>query len=232
MVERSVALFDIDRTAYEGYLLFAIVQQQAEDGLISDEAQEKVDALKKAYEDGSLDYESMVEGVLNKWAEGLEGKSVEEVEDHTEKYLRGQGNRFYPYVLGVVDLLKDSHDIHFVTGEPQFVAGKTAEMYGAHGFLSTEFETRDGMFTGKVNSALSHGPHKLKAIRELLASHSREKSFAFGDSEGDIDMLEAVEYAVCIKPTPKLAKIASEKGWFVSNSPNNEVPAYVRSKLA
>lgn len=231
MAERNIALFDIDKTAYEGYLLFRIVQKQAKDGLISAESEKNVELVKKAYADGNLEYESMVEGVLNKWAEGLKDKSVEEIASHAEKYLRGEGNKFYPYVLKVIKLIEDTHDIFFVTAEPQFVASKTTEIYGAQGFLSTEFEIENGMFTGKVNSALSHGPHKLQAIKELLSSHSKERSFAFGDSEGDIEMLEAVEYPVCINPTAKLAKKAREKGWFTSNSPNKDVPIFVRSKI-
>lgn len=230
MATKRIALFDIDRTVYEGFLLFTIVGQQVEDRLIAQAVLDDIIDIKNVYEKGDMRYELMVETVLARWADGLTGKSLEEVEHHTEKYLRGKGNKFYFFVKDVIDILRDTHDIYFVTGEPQFVANKTKEIFNANGFLATEFEIKDGRFTGKVSAALSHGHHKLQVISDLLTQHGREGSYAFGDSEGDIDMLDSVEYAVCVKPTAGLKQKAIEKGWFISMDPDKEIPLFIKTR--
>ena len=75
----------------------------------------------------------------------------------------------------------------------------------------------DGRFDGSVSSVL--GSKQKGEITQGLAAHS-SRSFAFGDSEGDIGMLELVDEAICIKPTPELRSHAMEQGWTIIDDPH------------
>jgi len=227
---RNVVLFDIDRTAYDGFLLLPLVEQQARDGIINTSSHQDIIELLNQYEAGTLAYSEMVQNVLLQFARALEGKSVQEVTNHTEEYLRNDGNKFYPYVGKVIELLASSHDSYFVTAEPQFVSEATQEIFGATGSISTMFSVDRGKFTGMIDSALSSSQHKADAINLILTEHILEGSFAFGDSEGDIHMLAGVEYPVCVNPTAGLLETAQTRNWFVASSPD-VIPAYVSSML-
>lgn len=52
---------------------------------------------------------------------------------------------------------------------------------------------------------------------DRFAKHSaleeHEVLFAFGDSEGDIDMLKMAKYPFCINPTAGLLDVAQVNGW-------------------
>lgn len=54
---------------------------------------------------------------------------------------------------------------------------------------------------------------KLAAIINLLGQYGKEESLAFGDSEGDIAMLDAVEHAFCVNATTELRDYGSNKKW-------------------
>jgi HAD superfamily hydrolase (TIGR01490 family) len=229
--DRKIAFFDIDKTAYDGFLLFPMIDAQAKIGLITVNSQDAINGILSDFELGKIAYSEMVRRTLDQYAKSLSGRSAEDVLDATRKYLTGEGNRFYPYVQQVIGQIRDTHDVFFVTAEPQFVADATNDIYHADGAISTIFTVRDGIFTGDIDNALSSGQHKADAIAHLLASHNTQDSLAFGDSEGDIGMLDAVDYAICINPSPGLQEVAEQKKWFVSFSPQ-EVSGYVENILA
>ena len=83
------------------------------------------------------------------------------------------------------------------------------EMFGLDGYLCTNFEVVDGIFTGKTLNSLADGKH---IVEELLSNYGG-KTMAFGDSENDIGMLDKVTIPICINPTPELLSYAQEKGW-------------------
>lgn len=233
--DRKIALFDIDGTAYDGFLVFPLAEIQARDGIIDPQVSARMNELRDKSEKRIMPYPQMVKEVVEIWAEGLRGKSADEVLRHTESYLRGEGNNFFPYVGKVIGSIKDTHDVFFITGGTQFTAEATSRIYNATGYVSTQFEVEDGLFTGRVTSMLSVGEHKLEALRELMKKHDREKSLAFGDAESDLDMLDAIEYAICINPKPVLKAYAQEKGWpifYSDRAPSvDEIPEYVSDKL-
>lgn len=229
--DRKIAFFDIDKTMYQGFLVFPLVEAQARDGLLDMPEYSKVIEAQKAFDEEKLTYGEMVQEVLRHYALGLAGKQEVDASEHTYSYMSGEGNKFYPYVDEVMSLMRESHDIYLVTAEPQFIAESVSKRYSANGCVSTIFKTDNGVFTGDIDKVFSSSHHKVEAISHLLAEHNPTDSFAFGDSEGDIGMLEAVEYPVCVDPSKGLLEIAKKRDWFVAKSPE-EITPYVEMKLA
>jgi len=175
----------------------------------------------------------MVKRVVVDYAAGLTGRTLQEAADSTKAFLSTQhGNKFYPFVGEVISLVRPTHDVYFVTGEPQFVADAVTKMYDTQGYVSTIFATESDIFTGAIDSALSSSSHKADAIREILTSHDLGMSFAFGDSEGDHGMLGSVAFPIMVNPTEEF-DAAAPQGWERRKGKNriNEIPFFVAGRL-
>ena len=120
-------------------------------------------------------------------------------------------SNFYKYFINLVPVLKQTHDVYLVTTNSQMIAEAVKEKFGLDGYLCTNFEVINGIFTGKILNSLADG----KGMVEELLSKYEGSSIAFGDSENDIGMLEKVTTPVCINPTPELLNHAQKEGWLV-----------------
>jgi phosphoserine phosphatase len=93
------------------------------------------------------------------------------------------------------------------------IAEAVVSIYQLDGYLSTMFEVKNGVFTGKVLSTLANGKHIVKDI----ISKYKDNSLAVGDSENDISMLEQVKVPICINPSEELLLEAKRRNWLVIN---------------
>jgi phosphoserine phosphatase len=214
MTERKIALYDIDKTSYERYLIIDFVEYQVSTGTLRKETLEKIkeeDLLNKA---GQKGYEQMAQDMLVHWAKDLKNKMVLDVEKEVHDFFETpNGNKFLPFVKESIDWLNPTHDTYFVTAEPQFVAKEVSRIHQSTGFISTFFEDKDGLFTGEITSSLAKSKDKGDEVGKLMQAHLHKDSFAFGDSKGDREMLEIVEYPICVNPSSELADIRDQKGW-------------------
>lgn len=222
MTERKVALFDIDNTLYNGFFLFEAVRKQAEKKMISQSASNKIHKGLKRYRAGELDYETFAQQVLIDWAAALRGRFTDAIYSMARDFIEERKGNFFPFVWQLFSMLNEKgYDSYFVTGEPNFIAEPVKDIFGGSGYLATEFETDDSgprrLFTGNVANFLASREQKQTEIRKLFQNHDLSGSFAFGDSEADIEMLELVENSVCINPRPGLDIVAKNRGWIVTS---------------
>ncbi len=229
MRKKKIALFDIDNTVYDGYILFLLPEYQLRKKTIQQDCFNNICEDFKLYKKGIVDYETTIANILIHWAKGLEGISYNTVLKQTKHFLRGEGNKFFPFLKPIIKILQGIHETYFITGEPEFVGQIVSELYQTTGFITSELEVRDGIFTGEVKIFLAKREEKQKAIKQLLKDHNIKDSFAFGDSEGDIEMLNSVENEICINPTEGLRKIAQEKGWSIAKP--GEVEKIIKQKM-
>lgn len=210
---RKIALFDIDNTIYDGFLIFSLAKYQVRKKIIKPNCLKVFYKDLKLYKTSKIDYETTIANLLIHWAEDLKGISYDTVLKQTKTFFKNEKNKFFPYFKSVILLLRKTHDFYFVTAEPEFIGKALSDLFKMAGFISSKFEVKNGFFTGKVKTFLARGEKKRKAVRQLLKQHDMEDSFAFGDSEGDIEMMSVVEFPICINPTPLLRKIATKKSW-------------------
>lgn len=214
MHERSIALFDIDRTAYNGILGLNLCREQEQRGLLKRDGLRSILHATADYRRGLLDYETFIREFLLRWAKGLQGAAVASVEDHADTFSQNRRNEFFSYLQPTLDHLRKTHAIYFITGEPQFVAGSVARMFAA-GFISSSFSIKEGVFTGEVETFLATRDEKVRALGTLVSNYNLDGSIGFGDSEGDIEMLRLVRNRVCISPTSGLLQVALQENWRV-----------------
>jgi HAD superfamily phosphoserine phosphatase-like hydrolase len=104
---------------------------------------------------------------------------------------------------------------------------------------ATELEVAPGaarIWNGRVRGEHMSGGAKLRAVEGLAACYGIDlaQSYAYGDSVGDLQMLEAVRYGVAVNPTRRLARAARKRGWqtCVWDRALGEIPSVAARLLA
>lgn len=209
---KSVALFDFDNTLYDGFSYFDLLEKQTHEGLIMPEVLDSAGQVMDRYKEQILSYEDAIVGLLDIYADGLKGRHYEEVRESTHDFYHNT-IKVHDFAKNVFGLLSSTHEIYLVTGEPQFIAESIVDIFDLDGYHSSKFEVKSDIFTGGVKSYLATRREKRNAVRHLLSGQSSHGSFAFGDSDGDIEMLDAAEHPICVNPNAGLLEKATEQGW-------------------
>ncbi|MDD5656880.1 MAG: HAD-IB family phosphatase, partial [Elusimicrobia bacterium] len=88
------------------------------------------------------------------------------------------------------------------------------EFLGMDDVLATRVEVRNGIYTDRLLTTLHTRAGKGEAIDAYLRKRGRERPFlAFGDSTGDIPMLERARFPVALNPNEELRQEAGLRGW-------------------
>ena len=211
MIERKIALYDIDKTSYKDFLLLDLARYQFKKGILPESIFSAIERDIDLCTKGILTYPEMAHNVLDYWPKGLKGKRLEDVVNNAKEFFQTEGKKFFSFVQESINLLNPSHDTYFITAQPQFVAEEVTRIHQATGYFSTIFEIKDGVFSGNVSSSLARKEDKGNVIKVLMIDHQKEGSFAFGDSPNDIEMLEGVEYPICVNPNDELKRVATER---------------------
>jgi phosphoserine phosphatase len=214
MDQRKIAFFDIDKTIYDGYMIFPLAEYFFEKTIINKDIVDCLYQDLNLYRSKQIDYETSVENFNMHFAYGLKNYSPGSIHSAAVTFLETRGsNNFFAFAEPLIELISKTHDIYFVTGEVQFVGKTVADYFSVHGYISSEMEVKNAVFTGNIRKSLAKKAGKRAAIEHLFNTYSHENSMAFGDSEGDIDMLSTVAHAFCINATEGLKEVAFSKRW-------------------
>ncbi len=97
-----------------------------------------------------------------------------------------------------------------------------SEKLGVTDIISTQLETANGTYTGKILSPQTIGIGKVKAIEEFLKKYNTidpKDCYAYGDHISDLSMLNFVGHPYVIQGDLKLESYAKQFGWpILSNS--------------
>ncbi len=208
---KSIALFDLDKTIYNNYSLFGFIQSLVEDGTIDKKVLETVISETKKYHTGEQSYSDAAKTALTVFAKSLQGLTYDQLLKSAQNSFQKNISNFYPYFANILPTLKKTHKVYLITTNFQAIAETVKNMFNLDGYLCTQYEVKDGKFTGEIVSTLADG----KDVVESLVSPDDQFSLAVGDSENDISMLDKVKIPICINPSPELLKVATERNWLV-----------------
>jgi HAD superfamily hydrolase (TIGR01490 family) len=147
----------------------------------------------------------------------LAGKCPTDIQSYAREFCRAE-------MIGKVSLQgrrrldehrQAGHQLILVTGAPDFLIEPLAALLDVPTVFAAKPEQRDSIYTGAVIPPLPYGQGK----RELILAHARDRrldlagSYAYGDSPGDYDLLELVEYPLVVNPIRGMARTARRRGW-------------------
>ena len=105
--------------------------------------------------------------------------------------------------------------IVLVTGSLDFIVQPIADYLAVDAVLAPQLREQDGQFTGELTTAPLIGEAKAEAMRNYADQHEvlLEESYAYGDSQSDLPMLECVGNPIVVNPGKSFRQKALKSGW-------------------
>jgi HAD superfamily hydrolase (TIGR01490 family) len=140
------------------------------------------------------------------------------------EYISGRSLGFFDEALQRIEWHREQHHrVFLVSGTLAPLAHVAARRLAAWAATeievrATELEVAPGwarVWSGQIAGEHMSGGAKLGAVTELAARYGIDlsRSYAYGDSLGDLRMLEVVGKPVAVNPTRDLARVARKRGW-------------------
>ena len=114
---------------------------------------------------------------------------------------------------------REGHKIALISGSPEFLVLPLAEALGVSVVRAARLQTKEHGYTGRVIAPLPYGPAKRQMLEDLATEFQLDlkRSYAYGDSPGDFQALQAVGNPFVINPIRGMARMARQQGWPVSH---------------
>ena len=204
------AFFDVDGTLYRNSLMIEhfkkLVKYEVFDPIIwhSD--------IKQAFHEWKRregDYDNYMEDLAEVYIKNLKGLNKNEYDFIANQVINLCGDRVYSYTRNQIKYHQNmGHKVFFISGSPDYLVEKMAEKYDVNDFKASTYKTdKNYNFTGEV-VPMWDSDSKIKSIYGLTKKHNIDlnKSYAYGDTHGDLSMLKIVENPVAINPSYELLK--------------------------
>lgn len=218
MVEVA-AFSDIDGTMLPGFIIFPVIRTLTDDGIIDARDNEIIQEIFEKHTAGKIDYASFVMGTLEAFNTALKGKKDSHIQGALDEHIAEI--ELYPWVHPTFEAIQSVGKLTVVSAEPGVITRAVARLFNAE-YVSSELDQdANGHYTGAPFRALGSSQKGQAVSQDITASRPRRVA-GFGDSAGDVGMLELanpVEDAFCITPDAELRAIATRTGMTIIDDP-------------
>lgn len=213
---RPFAAFDIDGTIIRWQLYHALADELARAGCLDAIEYEMVRSARMKWKNrnDSDDFKRYEATLVNVVDAALPGISVEQLQVACASVITQYKDQVYTYTRGLIqDLQSKGYLLFAISASQSEIVQLLAEYYNFDDFGGSDYEIENGYFTGKKDVLMSH--KKPEHLQILVEKHgaSWQGSYAVGDSESDIPLLEAVQNPIAFNPSKLLFEHAESKGW-------------------
>ena len=111
---------------------------------------------------------------------------------------------------------KENHLLVLISGSLRYYLEPVVKNLGFDYLLCTELEVgEDGLLTGKSKGPVCVGENKKRFILDLIGQVGIDmsKSYAYGNHQADIPLLEMVGNPYAVEPTAPLKLVARQRSW-------------------
>lgn len=202
------AFFDIDGTLYRNSLLIEnfkkLIKYEIIDELVW------LDRVRKPFQEWAIrkgDYENYLEEVAAAFRDAMIGLDERTIDFLAEQTIEQNWEKTYVYTRDrIQEHLSLGHKVVFISGSPDFLVQKMAKHYGVTDYMASHyvFDAAD-RFTGEVRP-MWDAANKRRAINSFVEQYAIDlsQSYAYGDTLGDLTMLELVGHPVAFNPNRNL----------------------------
>ncbi len=207
-MKNIAAFFDIDGTIFRNSLMIEHFRKLITFELIDPEVW--YTKVKKAYDEWERrygDFEEYLEILAGVYLQELKGVRRDYIEFVANHVIDINWDMVYKYSRNQIEWhKKEGHKVFFISGSPDFLVSKMAEKYGATEYRGTRYMVdNDNKFTGEI-IRMWDSESKKRVLDELIAKYDVDlvKSYAYGDTTGDLSMLRRMGNPVAINPNKEL----------------------------
>ncbi len=111
---------------------------------------------------------------------------------------------------------REGHALILISGSVRYMLKSVVEDIGFEHLLCTDLEIgEDGLLTGRAHGPLCIDRTKRTLAIQLAEAHNIDlsRSYAYGNHQSDIPLLELVGNPFVVEPTKPLRKIAMQRNW-------------------
>ncbi len=215
MSVRKFAAFDLDGTLIRWQLYHAIVDKLAKSGELGKDAHKQLHKARMVWKnrehpDAFKEYEMALIKIYEQAFPNLDVNTFDKlVHDVIGEYK----DQVYTYTRDLIKKLKmQNYFLLAISGSHKELVKEIADYYGFDDCVGTEYDRKQGKFSGKKFIA---SRDKKAVLEQLVKKHtlSFENSIAVGDSASDVAMLELVEKPIAFNPDQSLLKTAQKNAW-------------------
>lgn len=215
-MKNVAAFFDIDGTIYREGLITEVFKKIIKYELVSEK--KWYNDVRPAYlqwDKRQGDYDTYLSKMVDIYVEAIKGLNTYHINHIAKKVIEQKGDRVYTFTRERIKWHKEQgHIVIAISGSPIELVREMSAKYNMDDCRGTIYEyNSDNNYTGDVIPMWDH-VSKLKSIKELEEKYNIDlsKSFAYGDTTGDITMFESVGNPYAINPTRELiGKIINSK---------------------
>ena len=202
------AFFDIDGTLYRESLMIGHFKKLLKYEVL-DEALWHT-GIKKSYEDWQKrrgNYDDYMLELADIYVRSMKGLEKSKMEFITNQVIDLKGDQVYMYTRNRIEWHKSQgHAVIFISGSPDYLVGKMAERYGITDSLGTRYLLdEDDRYTGEIEQ-MWDSRSKSAAVNRFVEKYDIDlsSSYGYGDTAGDLSMLQLVGHPIAINPTREL----------------------------
>lgn len=206
-MSKIAAFFDIDGTVVRESILVKHFKRLVKLGIIDEkywinEIRDKYEAYEKRH--GNFDDYLVELGEV--YRERMIGLHQSLIEFTASQVINADSEMVYRYTRDRIKWHQEQgHDVYFISGSPDFLVKRLAETYKITGYRGSVYEFKEEHFTGHV-IPMWDSKSKQKALNELKEERALDflECYAYGDTNGDFNMLKQMGHPTAINPSMKL----------------------------
>ena len=183
------AFFDIDGTIFRNSLLTEHFKKLIKYDLLDfSEYDRRVKEAFKLWDERVGNYDNYLGDLTGTYVDAIKGLPTKYNDFVADKVVELKGNKVYAYTRKMIKWHKaQGHLVIFISGSPDFLVSRMAKKWNADDFCGSTYHTdKSGILTGEISP--------------MWVS----KSYAYGDTHGDITMLQLVGNPKAINPSLEL----------------------------
>ena len=205
--KKIAAFFDIDGTLHRDSLMNEHFKKLIKYEVVDERFW--VNGVKDSYINWDKrfeDYDNYLFDVSAAYVKAITGLHKKYIDFATEQVMKLKADRVYKYTRNIIEKhKKEGHLIIFISGSPDFLVEAMGKKHHAFLAIGSKYIMKNNYFTGEV-IPMWDAESKNKTIDRLVEEYNidLDKSYAYGDTNGDYNMLRRVGNPVAINPSKEL----------------------------
>ncbi len=207
MSKLTAAFFDIDGTIFRDSLMIAHFKKMREFKIINEATLDNsIFFSEQSWQKRRVDYDDFLLEISRAYGQGLMGVAYSDIMFTARHAVNSRADEVYRFTKSRIEYHHEQgHLIVFISGSPDFLVRHMAKTWGAHVYAGSKYVFKKGVFTGHIKP-MWDSVSKLKTMSDIVKEYNidLQKSYAYGDTHGDITMLKNVGNPFAINPAREL----------------------------